>query len=139
MLDVDWPGRSWKLSDVQLAELETILQNPTPKVGFDAPAWTTELLEEFIRYQFNMDPISVYYGLLTTEMQASDDGGRIELPNAPESRRRGLSRWTRGIRTGVKNRSRLDALLVCIDHTRTMIRVEPTKVWFPKGSKPFVE
>lgn len=28
---------------------------------------------------------------------------------------------------------------MCIDHTRTSVRVEPTKAWFPQNSKPAVE
>ena len=29
--------------------------------------------------------------------------------------------------------------MICIDHTRTSVRVEPTQAWFPRGSKPSVE
>lgn len=52
-LDVDRPGRPRKLSDEQLAELDVILQHSPAEVGFDAPAWTTELLQQFIRTRFD--------------------------------------------------------------------------------------
>ena len=55
VLDDDRPGRPRKLSEEQLAELESVLQNPPTEAGFDAPAWTTELLQEFIRDRFEID------------------------------------------------------------------------------------
>lgn len=54
-LDDDRPGRPRKLSEEQLDELESVLQNPPTEAGFDAPAWTTELLQEFIRVRFEID------------------------------------------------------------------------------------
>lgn len=48
-------GRPRKLSEQQLSELEEILHNPPTEVGLDAPAWTTELLQEFLRNRFNID------------------------------------------------------------------------------------
>lgn len=53
--DDDRAGRPRKLSDDQLDELESILHNPPTAVGFDAPAWTTELLQDFIRVRFDTD------------------------------------------------------------------------------------
>ena len=38
-----------------------------------------------------------------------------------------------------KLNSALDTTLVCIDSTRMSVRVEPTKAWFPRNSKPAVE
>ncbi|WP_224337791.1 IS630 family transposase [Haloprofundus halobius] len=55
VLDEDRPGRPRKLTDEQLNELESVLQNPPTGSRFDAPAWTTELLQRFIRDQFNID------------------------------------------------------------------------------------
>lgn len=48
-------GRPRKLTKQQLDELESTLQNRPTAVGFDAPAWTTELLQEFIREEFGID------------------------------------------------------------------------------------
>ena len=48
-------GRPRKLGEEQLEKLRDILQNPPTEAEFDAPAWTTELLQELIRDQFNID------------------------------------------------------------------------------------
>ena len=48
-------GRPRKLSDDQLSELATILQNPPTAAGYDAPAWTTDLVRTLIRDQFEID------------------------------------------------------------------------------------
>lgn len=49
------PGRPRKLSNDQLDELNETLQNPPTEVGFDTPAWTTELLQEFIHNKFEIE------------------------------------------------------------------------------------
>jgi transposase len=48
-------GRPRKLTDEQLEELEVTLQHRPTAVGFDAPAWTTELLQAYIRERFGID------------------------------------------------------------------------------------
>jgi len=48
-------GRPRKLSEAQLGELREILQNPPTEAGLDAPAWTTEFLQQFIREEFEID------------------------------------------------------------------------------------
>lgn len=52
--DAQRAGRPRKLSDPQLDELEAILQNPPSAVGIDAPAWTTERLQQFVRDRFEI-------------------------------------------------------------------------------------
>jgi transposase len=60
--DLEWaihdgqrPGRPRKLSDKQLDELEDILLEPPTEVGVDAPAWTTDLVRQFISDRYNID------------------------------------------------------------------------------------
>ena len=48
-------GRPRKLSEEQLGDLQEILQKPPTEAGLDAPAWTTELLQRFIRDEFEID------------------------------------------------------------------------------------
>lgn len=48
-------GRPRKLSDDQLDKLESILQHPPTDVGFDAPAWTTALVQDFISERFDTE------------------------------------------------------------------------------------
>lgn len=48
-------GRPRKLAEEQLGELQEFLQNPPIEAGFDAPAWTTDLLQRFIREEFEID------------------------------------------------------------------------------------
>lgn len=55
VLDQKRPGRPRKLTDEQLDELETVLRNPPTGIGFEAPAWTTKLLQQFIRDKFYID------------------------------------------------------------------------------------
>ncbi len=55
VLDEKRPGRPRKLPDAKLDELETVLQNRPTDAGFDARAWTTELVQEFVRDRFNVD------------------------------------------------------------------------------------
>jgi transposase len=45
-------GRPRKLAEEQLGDLRKILQNPPTEAGLHAPAWTTELLQQFIRDEF---------------------------------------------------------------------------------------
>lgn len=60
-------GRPRKLPDNQRTELEETLQHPPTEVGFDAPAWTTKLLQEFIREEFNINYSSSSCRRLTKE------------------------------------------------------------------------
>lgn len=53
--DVDRPGRPRKLTEEQLDELEEILHNPPTAVGYDVPAWMTDLVQELIREQFEIE------------------------------------------------------------------------------------
>lgn len=48
-------GRPRKLSDEQLAQLETTLRDPPTEAGVDAPAWTTDLLQAFVRDRFDVE------------------------------------------------------------------------------------
>lgn len=47
-------GRPRKITEEQLDELEESLQNLPTEVGFDARAWTIELLQQFIREEFEI-------------------------------------------------------------------------------------
>ncbi len=49
------PGRPRKLQPDQQEQLQAILQDPPTMVGYDAPAWTTDLLRDFIRDRFDID------------------------------------------------------------------------------------
>lgn len=53
--DEDRAGRPRKLPEQQLDELEGILQSPPSEVGIDAPAWTTELLQAFVRDRYDVE------------------------------------------------------------------------------------
>jgi transposase len=54
------PGRPRRLSHEQQNELERILHHPPTEVGYDAPAWTTALLSDFLeeRYDVTYSPPS---------------------------------------------------------------------------------
>lgn len=53
--DEDRAGRPRKLSDEQLDQLEDTLRDPPTEAGVDAPAWTTELLQAFVRDRFEIE------------------------------------------------------------------------------------
>lgn len=53
--DKDRSGRPRKLSGDQFAELESILQTPPSQVGYESPAWTTELLQRCIQEKFEIN------------------------------------------------------------------------------------
>jgi transposase len=48
------PGRPRRLSQEQQNRLEEILRQPPTDVGYDAPAWTTALLSEFLEDHFDV-------------------------------------------------------------------------------------
>ena len=55
ILDEHHARRPRKFTEEQLVALESVLQNPPVEVGFDAPDWSTKLLQEFILNQFEID------------------------------------------------------------------------------------
>jgi transposase len=48
------PGRPRKLTQEQQNELDETLHEPPTEVGYDAPAWTTELLCEFLEDRYDV-------------------------------------------------------------------------------------
>lgn len=49
------PGRPRKLSTAQFDELKESLHEPPTEVGLDVTAWTTDLVQQFIRERFEID------------------------------------------------------------------------------------
>jgi transposase len=49
------PGRPRRLTQDQQNELERILHQPPTEVGYDAPAWTTALLSEFLENRYGVE------------------------------------------------------------------------------------
>ncbi len=47
-------GRARKLSSEQQAQLEETLHEPPAQVGYDAPAWTPALVQEYLDEQFDV-------------------------------------------------------------------------------------
>jgi len=48
-------GRPRKLSEKQQAQFEDILQDPPTAVGYDAPAWTPGLVQQYLADTFEVD------------------------------------------------------------------------------------
>ena len=53
--DEQRPGRPRKLTDEQLDALQEMLHNTPTEAGYDVPAWTTDLVQELIRDQFEIE------------------------------------------------------------------------------------
>lgn len=53
--DAPRSGRPRKLSDDRMDELESILEGPPDGVGYDVPAWTTDLLQACLRDRFGVE------------------------------------------------------------------------------------
>lgn len=53
--DAPRPGRPGKLSHDQRGLLEEALERPPSDTGIDAPAWTTALVQRFIREEFDVE------------------------------------------------------------------------------------
>jgi transposase len=52
--DDDRPGRPRRLSEREQNELEELLNGPPGEVGYDAPAWTPELVADLLAERFDV-------------------------------------------------------------------------------------
>lgn len=52
--DENRPGRPRKITADQFDELSDVLHEPPREHGYDAPAWTTGLVQEYIQQQFGI-------------------------------------------------------------------------------------
>jgi len=81
------PGRPSKLSDTEFEQFRSALQQPPDEVGFDAPAWSSGLAQEFLRQEFGHDFSRRHVRRLLTRAGLSWQTPRPQPPTAdPEER-----------------------------------------------------
>lgn len=49
------PGRESKITEEEHEQFVTVLQNPPNKVGYDAPAWTSKLAQDYLKREFGVE------------------------------------------------------------------------------------
>lgn len=74
------PGRPRHLDREQLRRLEAVLQGSPRDVGYEAQAWTPELVGEFVRDRFGVD-----YSLSSVRRRMHDCGLDYVRPDAGET------------------------------------------------------
>ncbi|MFB6199013.1 MAG: IS630 family transposase [Halobacteriaceae archaeon] len=126
-------GRKRKLSESQQEEFEQTVQDPPAEVGIDAPAWTPALVKQYLE-----DTYGVEYSRPSCRRLLKEAGLSYQKPR-PSAAEADPDEHEEFHDELKKKREALDAMIVCIDQTKTSVQVEPRAAWFPRGSRPSVE
>lgn len=81
------PGRESKITDEERARFETALQNPPQEVGYDAPAWTSKLAQDYLEREFGAEYTLRHIRRLLDEVGLSYQTPRPQPPTADEEER----------------------------------------------------
>ncbi|WP_086009782.1 IS630 family transposase [Natrinema pellirubrum] len=133
VVDAKRTGRKRKLSDRQQEEFEQTVHEPPTEVGYDAPAWTPALVQQFLEETYGVEYSYPSCRRLLKEAGLSYQKPRRSAAEADEDEQEEFHEEFQ------KKRREMDATVVCIDQTKKSVQVEPRAAWFPRGTRPSVD
>lgn len=81
------PGRPPALDDAEFEQFQTAVENPPEDVGFDAPAWSTALAQQYLRDEFDHEYSRRHVRRLLKRAGLSWQTPRPQPPTADEEER----------------------------------------------------
>lgn len=81
------PGRPPKLADNDRKQFEAALQNAPTEIGYDAPAWTTNLARRYLEEEFDVEYTPRHVRRLLKDAGLSFQTPRPQPPTADENER----------------------------------------------------
>ena len=85
------PGRPPKLTEVQRKQFKKSLHQPPEQIGYDAPAWTRPLAEQFLEEEFDVTYHERHVRRLMNELGVSWQTPRPRPPTADKEERTAVS------------------------------------------------
>jgi transposase len=82
------PSRPAKLSDSECETFNSAVNKPPTESGYDQPAWSTKLAQQFLREEFNTEYSQRTVRRLLSEAGLSHQTPRPQPPTADEDERR---------------------------------------------------
>jgi transposase len=80
-------GRPSKLDDADRAEFQEAVQNPPSEAGYDQPAWTTDLAQQFLEDEFDVEYSRRHVQRLLKDAGLTWQTPRPQPPTADEDER----------------------------------------------------
>lgn len=119
-------GRPSELSDDQLEQFATVLEDRPEEAGYDVPAWSSALAQQYLIKAFDVMFSRRHVRRLMHEAKVSPKRLRPQPAFADEDERKEFEETLEKV-----GRRDEDATVVTIDQTRKAVGADLSRAWFP--------
>ena len=131
MHDESPPGRPASLTEDEFEQFQRAVHNPPTEVGFDAPAWSSALAQEYLRREFDQQFSRRHVRRLLNEAGLSWQTPRPQPPTADEGKREEFREDLKKLSSNLPEKY----TTIAVDQTRKSVGCDLYNAWFPEGER----